>query len=276
MCAAINTHAAEIVIRHNKVNEAPRDRWPIDLINLAVSYDTSNTFRIESTGEPVNQERLKSMVIDGQLSIMWIGTSIETEQQFRPIRVPLFKGLLGHRIFIIRKGDQARFSRVSSFTDLLQLLAGQGRYWSDTPILESAGIPVVKPVNYVNLFHMLDGERFDYYPRAVHEPWSEVGRFNDLNLTVETDLMLVYPMPLYFFVAKDNDRLARIMEAGLRKGIDDGSFDKLFMQNEDIKSALDLTNVANRRVFRINNPGLSAETPLEDKSLWFDIEASGE
>lgn len=265
--------AQEIVIRHNHVDiDSPRDYWPIELLTMALDYDKRNTYVLESTSEAVNQERLKNMVKEGSLSLMWIGTSVPTEQEFRPVRVPLFKGLLGHRIFIIREGDQARFSRIQSFSDLLKMQAGQGLYWSDTPILESAGIDVVKPVKYINLFHMLDGERFDYFPRAVHEPWSEYNRDPDLKLTVETDIMLVYPMPLYFFTAKENIELATTIEAGLRKGIVDGSFRKLFLKNEAIRSALERTNVANRKVFRINNPSLSPETPIDEKALWFDIE----
>lgn len=274
---SMSVSAAEIVVRHNNVDkDSPRDYWPVELLNMALSYDTSNTYRIEGFGEAVNQERLKAMVKEGSLSIMWIGTSKEVEQEFRPIRVPLFKGLLGHRIFIIREGDQARFSRVNTMSDLLKLQAGQGRFWSDTPILESAGIDVVKPVKYINLFHMLDGGRFDYFPRAVHEPWSEVNRDPSLSLQIESDLMLIYPMPLYFFTAIENIELASAIESGLRKGIADGTFDRMFMENRDIRSALEKTNVARRKVFRINNPGLSPETPLDEKALWFDIESAAD
>lgn len=269
------TQAKEISVKHNFVDiDSPRDYWPIELLNMAFSYDTQNTYNLSSTSESVNQERMKRMIKEGTLDIMWIGTTVETENEFRPVRVPLFKGLLGHRIFIIREGDQARFSRINNFNELLQLQAGQGRYWSDTPILESAGIDVVKPVKYLNLFHMLDGDRFDYFPRAVHEPWSEYNRDPSLKLTVETDIMLIYPMPLYFFLAKENVELASTVESGLRQGIADGTFDRLFMNNPAIRSALERTNVANRKVFRINNPKLSPETPLNEKALWFDIESA--
>lgn len=272
--ASLSATSADIVVTHNYVNpESSRDQWPVELLKMAFSYQDEHNYRPQTIPEPVNQERLKTMLREGSLSVMWIGTSSEIERDFHPIRIPVFKGLLGHRIFIIRNGDQAKFSRVNSFTDLLQLKAGQGRFWSDTPILESAGIPVVKPVKYPNLFHMLDGERFDYFPRAVHEPWAEVQN-SPLPITVEKDLMLVYPMPLYMFTSKDNIELANVIESGLRKGIDDGTFDQLFMANPAIREALALTNMANRKVFRINNPGLSPQTPLDDKSLWFDISSS--
>lgn len=275
MCISITTSAAEISVKHPNVDpNSARDYWPVELLKMALSYDTNNTYITSPAAEQeVNQARLKSMMNDGSLHVFWIGTSNEVENEFRPVRIPLFKGLLGHRIFIIRQGDQAKFSRVNTMSDLLQLQAGQGRFWSDTPILESAGIDVVKPVKYINLFHMLDGGRFDYFPRAVHEPWSEVNRDPKLALTIETDLMLIYPMPLYFFTALDNIELASAIESGLRKSIADGTFDRMFLENPDIRSALEKTNVARRKVFRIDNPGLSPETPLDEKALWFDIES---
>lgn len=262
----------EIEIKTNFVPEGAREQLPLDLLNLAFSYDLENKYRLTQHHENVNQERLRGMVNDGQISIMWVGTRPDLEEDFIPIRVPLFKGLLGHRIFIIRNGEQAKFSQVNTLQDLLVLSAGQGRYWGDTPILENAGIPVVKPVKYPNLFHMLDGERFDYFPRAVHEPWDEVASRPELNLTIESDLMLVYPMPLYFFASKQNQALADTLERGLLKAIDDGSYDEVFLNNAAIQDAIERTNIQNRRVFRISNPSLSRETPLNNKKLWFDIQ----
>lgn len=272
LCSLFVAQAAAVDVRINYTASGPREQWPLDVLNMAFSYDKSETYNLVQLPEEVNQARLRNMVAEGSLDLMWVGTKPDIEQNFRPIRVPLFKGLLGHRIFIIRKGDQARFSQVRNFGDLLKLEAGQGRFWGDTQILESAGIPVVKPVNYPNLFHMLDGERFDYFPRAVHEPWSEVASRPELNLTIETELMLIYPMPLYFFTNINNEGLARAIESGLNKGIDDGTFDRMFFGNPDIKSALDRTNMKARRVFRIDNPSLSPATPLNDKRLWVDIE----
>lgn len=260
-----------MVIRTNLVPDGAREQYPLQLIDMAFSYFPEENVVHEQYHENVNQARLKQMISDGQLDLMWAGTTPELENDFIPIRIPLFKGLLGHRIFIIRNGEQQRFSSVSSFEQLLSLKAGQGRSWGDTPILESAGITVVKPVNYPNLFYMLDGERFDYFPRAVHEPWPEVDSHPQLNLTIENELMLVYPMPLYFFTGKHNERLAYILQQGLMRGIEDGRFDALFYNNNDIKTAIQQANMKERRIFRINNPALSPKTPLDDKRLWIDI-----
>ncbi|XOV77998.1 MAG: diguanylate cyclase [Aestuariibacter sp.] len=273
LCCLLLPVANAVTVRTNLVPEGAREQYPLQLIEMAFSYFPDEDFVHVQHHENVNQARLKQMIADGQLDLMWAGTTPELETNFIPIRVPLFKGLLGHRIFIIRNGEQTKFSSIHNFTDLLRFKAGQGRSWGDTPILEYAGIDVVKPVNYPNLFYMLDGERFDYFPRAVHEPWPEVDSRPELNLAIERELMLVYPMPLYFFTNKDNHKLASILKEGLLKGIDEGKFDDIFFSNEDIKTAIEKTNMQNRRVFRINNPALSSDTPLDDKRLWIDINA---
>lgn len=260
------------VIYNPPSSNAARANYPLDILRLALAYDRTTDYDLQPLPEEVNKQRLLSMIQEGQASVIWAGTKPELESTLRPIRIPIFKGLLGHRIFIVRRGDQARFSQIDSLGELINtMVAGQGRFWGDTPILENAGLRVEKPVGYPNLFDMLDGERFDFFPRAIHEPWQEVAKRGHLNLAIETDLMLVYPMPLYFFTSRDNESLAQAIEAGLNKALDDGSFDKAFMENPDIRDAIDRTNVANRRLFRISNPALSAETPLDDPRLWFDV-----
>ena len=49
---------------------------------------------------------------------------------------------------------------------------------------------------------MLEGGRYDYFPRGVHEPWSEITARPHLPLTVEKHILVKYPMPAYLFVNK--------------------------------------------------------------------------
>ena len=202
---------------------------------------------------------------------MWGGTTRELEERLHPIRYPLFKGLLGHRIFVIRQGDQHLFDQIETLEQLRQIKLGQGRVWSDTQILEAAGMRVVKTNAYENLFPMLEGGRFDAFPRGASEPWVELVQWENLNLTVEKKLAIVYPMPAYFFVSKDNITLARDIEIGFEKAIKDGSFDKIFFADTEIQKVLSLANLANRRLFRINNPFLSPKTPLDRQELCLNV-----
>ena len=110
-----------------------------------------------------------------------------------------------------------------SLEDLKKFSAGPGRFWGDTQILKANQIPVVTPVKYHNLFPMLEGGRFDYFPRAVHEPWNEVVANKELNLKVEYNLLLVYPFAMYLFVSKQDRALHDKIYQGLELAIQDAN-----------------------------------------------------
>ena len=113
--------------------------------------------------------------------------------------------------------------------------------------------------------------RFDYFPRAVHEPWSEVAEHPDLSLDVERKLLLIYPYAMYFYVKKGNRDLHQLLLNGLELAIADGSFDQLFYSNPMIKSAVEKTQFNQRVVMRIDNPAMHPETPLARAELWLDV-----
>ncbi|MBD1389157.1 diguanylate cyclase [Neiella sp. HB171785] len=265
----LSAHATPLV--HNKLQNS-KDQYFIELIELALSkVGKTKSFELQQTSETLNQDQLVEGIKFGSVSILWAGTQPTYEQNLRPIRVPLLKGLQGHRLFIINKHNQANFHRIHSLADLKTLNAGQGRSWGDTQILRDAGLNVVTAVKKESLFYMVDGGRFDYFPLAVHEPWDEIRARPDLELSVDKELLLIYPMPMYFFVSRDNEELAQAIEQGLNLAIADGSFDQVFYQAPHIKSALQQAQLANRRVIEINNPNLSPATPLDRKELWLDL-----
>jgi hypothetical protein len=130
---------------------------------------------------------------------------------------------------------------------------------------------VVKANKYHSLLHMVDGGRFDAFPRGVQEPWSEVNSIPGLELGVEKRIMLVYKMPFYFFVSKNNTKLARDLELGLNRAIADGSFDELFFKDPSVRNAVEQGDLKNRMVFHLDNPSLPKETPVDRRELWLDL-----
>lgn len=262
---------AERDIRHNYAAGNPKEELAVDILKLALESAPGNeTYTFRSAPEFLGEGRLMQTLEDGDIDVAWAGTQRDYEERLRPIRVPIFKGMLGHRIFIIRQGDQPRFNQVQNLDDLRQILGGQGRFWGDTKILQHSDLNIITTSKYENLFPMLEGGRFDYFPRAVHEPWSEVQSRPELKLTIEKRILLVYPLPMYFFVGKNDEGLAQAIEQGLRNSITDGSFDEFFFNRPIIKNALEQANLAERLVLRIPNPSLSPQTPLDEKQLWLD------
>ncbi|MCM2679902.1 hypothetical protein [Echinimonas agarilytica] len=256
---------------YNREN-AEQDSYIMAVLEMALEK-SGQEYELKPTPETYSDSKVRSDLSNGSLDVYWTMTSTELENSYLPVRVPIFKGLLGSRIFIINQGEQGKFDHVNSFADLQKLTAGQGRLWPDTEILSGAGIPVATAMKYESLFFMLEGERFDYYPRGVHEPWSEVERYSALNLEVEKGIMLVYRAPMYFFVNQNNPQLAADIERGFETAIADGSFNRLFFSHPVITSVLDKANLEQRKVFEIENPMLSAQTPIDRKELWLDVDS---
>lgn len=251
-----------------------RNAYYIDMLKLALfkTEKSYGSFDLKQIDFEMNQLRaLINLESNKGLDVVWTMTSAEREERLLPVRIPLLKGLLGYRIFIIRKGTQDIFSNVKSLNDLKELEAGQGLSWPDTTILKANKLRVVEASGYSILFSMLEAGRFDYFPRGVNEPWSEVRAHKDKNLEVEKTLIIQYPAPIYFFVNKDNHGLAHRLEDGLRMAIEDGSFEKLFRNHPANKEIFEFANIEERLIFRLDNPLLPKLTPLHEKNLWYQV-----
>ena len=240
------------------------------LLKLALSYSGKN-YVYQSTSEVYSRPRLMESVKNGSVSVMWGGTSEQMEKDFIPIRIDAYRGLMNHRLLFIRQGDQARFDEIKTVDDLRKIKFGQGRSWQDAAILEQAGFTVVKATKKPSLYYMLDGGRFDAFPRGANEVWTELSAFPELPLTVEKNLVIIYPLPTYFFVSPQDPELAKDLENGLEAAIADGSFDQYFFNSPEVKEALTKANLSKRRAFRIDNPFLPKATPLNRKELFLDL-----
>jgi Bacterial extracellular solute-binding proteins, family 3 len=270
ICSSCTALAAGSVIRLN-VTSGTKSDYVISMINLAVSK-IDKKYTIERDMTVSTQARIGEELASGNLDVMWVSTSKEKEELYLPIRIPLFKGLLGYRLLLIREGDQARFDNIKTQEDLKKFSLGQGATWADTNILLANGLNVVKVNKLPSLFHMLDGERFDAFPRGANEPFQEILKYPSLKLTVEKNLVLVYPMPFYMFVNKNNVALARDLELGLNRAIEDGSFEKLFLANQTVQDVKQLAHLKQRRIIYLDNPTLPKETPLDRPELWINPE----
>lgn len=239
------------------------------LIKLALSYDDKNyTYTYEP--EALYTPRILEFFDEGRITIFWAATTKEYEEKYRPVFIPLFRGLLGYRVMLIRKGEQHRFNSIKTFDDLFSIKLGQGRYWTDTEIMEANGLKIIQTRSYDGLFHMLDGGRFDAFPRGIQEPWAEIASRPDLSLAVEENLILVYRMPFYLFFTKNNDSLAQKVETGLLKALNDGAYERYFLNDPTVKEAMAKVDLKNRTYIHLNNPLLSDKTPVDNEKFWLN------
>lgn len=241
--------------------------YPLQLLQLALSK-TSTEYRIQTAEFPMNQERQVLEIEAGRtIDVGPIPSSAEREARLLPIRIPVNKGILGWRLGLVRKGDRDLVAGVRTLDDLKGVRLAQGHEWPDTNILRANGIDVITAPKYEVLFKMLEGKRFDFFPRSVMEIWDEQA-INADSLEVEPHLALHYFYDAYFMVNRKNTKLAQDIREGLEKAIADGSFDKLFLQHfgEQLRKA----RLDKRTVIELRNPLLTPETPSNRPELWYD------
>ena len=260
--------------KHNTINYPRplskndlRGVYPIKLLELAISK-LETPYDLKASKAPMPQERaLKTLRNRDGIDVVWTMTSNERENQLLPIRIPLYKGLIGWRLFLIKADNQVKFNSITNLAGLSQLIAGQGHDWPDTYIFNESGISVVSSPYYEGLFEMLAKNRFDYFPRSIVEIWGELDVRPELNLVVEKYILLRYPTAIYFFVNINDQQLANDIERGLNIAIEDGTFDSLFLEyNND---AINKASLSQRTIIDLPNPLLPPLTPLNNEALWF-------
>jgi hypothetical protein len=251
----------------------PLDAYAVGALRVALA-ELDTPYELDVTMEQMTQTRVTEQLRANKLDVMWLASNQEAEDALLPIRFPLLKGLLGYRICIINPANQYKFSAVRTLQDLKALTFGQGYGWPDVDTLRSNGLTVVVTSKYDNLFPMVEGGRFDGFPRGVLEPWVELRTHAALGLTVDTNVLLIYTLPFYLFVSPDNPKLANVLHEGLERALANGNFDRYFYGHEMIKSTLELAKLQDRKaVFYLDNPTLSKQTPLDRTDYWFDIQS---
>lgn len=208
----------------------------------------------------------------GMLTVMYLGTTPEFEKSLIPVRIPVDRNLGGYCVFLIRKGEEQRFSAVRTIDDLRRFRYGLGLGWVDVDILRANGFKVVTGSSYEGLFEMLVHRRFDVFLRAAIEVLDEYDNRKVAlpDLRIEDSIVLYYTLPMYFWFPRTTEgaRLAARAEEGMRMMIADGTYDAIFDKYQRHK--IERLRLKERRIFKIDNPFVGPETPLADKKLWFD------
>jgi len=267
-----SVHATELIysLRPESVND-PRTEYPVKLLELllqksAVNYDVRPSTRVMLQGRALREVEKNS----GRVDIVWSMTTKQREQRLLPVRIPIYKGLIGWRLPLVRKQNIDLFKNIRSIDEMKPFLAGQEHDWPDIKILRASGLRVISASNYEGLFKMLAAGRFQYFPRSIAETWIEADVHASKELVVENNIALHYQAAVYYFVNKNNTKLAASLTTGFEKALADGSFEKLFRQYHE--QAIHRSDLEKRTVIKLENPLLPMETPLDRKELWYSPE----
>jgi len=281
---ALPARAAEPMTFTHPPPENAADRrhtyyWEVLEAALQANKNQYGDYKVVSYRMPMNFQRAAAEVeagAKGRINIVARATNLELEARMRAIPIPLDKGLLGYRLFLVMPETQARLDAVKNIDELKKFSIGQASPWTDVKILEANKFNVVIADNYEGLFQMLGIRRFDLFSRGVIEIYAEWDAHKEQvpGLSIEKNMVLAYPMPRYFFVPRtqEGEKMARRIEDGLHRLARSGEFERRYLAYK--KLVLADINLAGRRVFRLTNPQLSEKAPpLSDKFWWDDLSA---
>ena len=247
--------------------DIPVRSLPLELLRRAVER-AGRVVELEPSQHVMVQARsVRELAADsGLIDLLWTVTSREREQALRPVRIPIFRGLYGWRLLLVRRGDSARFAALRSLADLQPLRLLQGADWPDTRVLRDNGLWVETAQSFESLFKMLQAARGDAFPRGVTEIGWEQSQRSD-RFEVEPALALHYPSAEYYFVSQRNLALAELLERGLERMQASGEHEELLL---DIHGeALRAARLHQRRTLSLRNAELPEATPLQRRALWW-------
>ena len=206
------------------------------------------------------------------INLQWTSMDASAERALNVVRIPIHRGLIGYRIFIIHRDEQAAFDRVDSLDDLRRLTAVQGLGWVDTKILLNAKLKV-DTADYDSMLRMVAERHTDYFPRGVLEAHAELAALgNQLpELTVERRLALAYRSDFLFYAAASQPALAAAIDRGLQAAYKNGAYLYLFNTHPYIQDGLRRADLAHRTIFHLDNPYLSQADRAIPDGYWMTL-----
>jgi ABC-type amino acid transport substrate-binding protein len=253
--------------------EAQHRVYADQLLTLALelSRDRHGPYRVvQQREETVIRRQLLQLEQGDSLSVAVAMPTQEWLDGALPVRVPIMRGLPSFRLFLGRRSDLPLFESVRTVNDLKALPIGQGPGWSTGKLLEDNGFKVVYGGAHPTLIPMLHSGRFQLLMRGVYEVEPELRAqqqaYPDL---VVVDNFAVYTyMPMYFFVAKSQPRLAERLAYGLKKAHANGQMDRLF--NHAFRDSLKLLKNKRLMIFHVPNTNIDKSFFERDKPYLLD------
>ncbi len=250
-----------------------RDEFKIDLLKLLMEKageDCEITFSQKIYTQPrIIAELLNKRAL---INLAFMGTSARLEKTLLPVYFPVYRGLLGYRVFIIHKDQQVKFDNVKTLTDLQKFNGIQGLGWADIEILEHSGLKQY-PTKYEKIFTNLNFMgRPIYFSRGVNEAFREVEARKDKmpNLAVEKKILLIYPFASFFFAAPPNQKLADALTKGFEAAYADGSLLEYFYNHKEIQDLVEQADIDNRVRINIPNPSFTKKAENINARYWHD------
>lgn len=271
--SAYSTDIIKIPGRSSSLDVRPKYTHLVLHKALELSEDKYGPYKVSIVDGFISNDVKRWAIFEGEeLNLTMAMTSPDWEYLTTPIRIPIRRGVGSYRLLAINKDNQETFKNITTVKELKKLSVGLQSGWIINGILGEEGFKVIESTTYDGIFKMLNGERFDYIPRGIHEIYDEIFlRERELqNLMVEPNLALYIPQPYYIFVSPKHPRIAERVAYGLEKMVAEGILQNMF--DEHYARFIIRADLANRTIIKLGNKHLTTKTPIERNELWLNFE----
>ena len=123
-------------MKHNPNNDYFGQLLKLALDKTAADY---GPYELSPLDIDISQRRHFLEIGKGRVDVFWTMTTDAREQQARPVRVPLMKGVYGLRLLALNRADASSLESVKGIEDLRGIRFIQGRDWPDTQVFRCSG-----------------------------------------------------------------------------------------------------------------------------------------
>ena len=137
--SGITVYAEDMVIIYPKFQSEKDTRYleQVELLETAMKKTEKKygKYKLQQSDLLMNELRYVVEAKRGELiNVIWWSTNPQVEKDLIPIRIPISKGILGYRIFIINRADKDNFAKIKTIEDLRKYQVGQGADWGDVKV----------------------------------------------------------------------------------------------------------------------------------------------
>ncbi|WP_026376416.1 transporter substrate-binding domain-containing protein [Aestuariibacter salexigens] len=245
-------------------NKSPtRQQYELDILRLALrssSAGFADLHIVEDRQDYPEPEQEGAILLNSaDVCVTVAGNPKFLPDTYIPIHIPLMKGLLGHRLLIIRDAEQPVFADLSSIEALRGKTAGIPATWADATLFRHNHCLVDEYGQLQDVMNRLADGHCDYVAlgaNEIHDVFDQLSDYTE-SLVIESTLRLYYPYALVFYVSPRREELAIAIQQGLQTALLDGAFDKLFHAHN--QACLASADLSHRREIALVNPLLPKE-----------------
>lgn len=240
---------------------------------LEVTEPDFGPSRVELVPHPGQGRVIRLLAMNLHFDVMWTASTANRESDLKAIKVPIFMGGLGWRGMAIHKDLQHELAKIEQLNDLSRFVICQGEHWPDADVLQSAGLRVVRVGSFGSMLQMLSRRRCDLIPLSIFEGEAELKAVADLypDLLFDTEILLRYVSPMYFFVHQNNTALAERLTTGMDALAQSGWLLAFMQQHITTAHVFPLTKYQQSRLFDLKNPHYLESDTTNISSYWLDI-----